>query len=193
MFRRFGKPIVSTLVLGAVALYVALAGTSHGGARVVDIEWIAIAFAITQGAATYIVPLAAQYPWGKTAVGAILAGLEVAAVVIVGGLDTQEWFLIGFAVLSALGIAVAPAVSDNGVRARAGIGDAPGAYGSKYDSGAASVPLTMAVAAVMVAAVGFFAIAAMPAGAGPVKPRPGTSQTPDFSSTYPPVPICDLD
>lgn len=124
MFRRYGKPIVSAVVLAALALYVALGADSHGGARVVDIEWVAIAFALTQGVATYVVPLAPQYPWAKTAVGAILAGLEVVAVVILGGLDAQELFLIGFAVLSALGITVAPAISHNGVRARAGLSDA---------------------------------------------------------------------
>lgn len=187
MFRRFGKPIVSTLVLGALALYAALSATSHGGVGIVDVEWIAIAFAITQGVATYVVPLAAQYPWGKTAVGAILAGLEVAAVVIVGGLDTQEWFLIGFAVLSALGIAVAPAVSDNGVRARAGIGDAV-PYG---DRGSASIAVGVLgfIAALAFMIVGL--IVTDPAGAAD-KPRPGTSQTPDFG-TPTPVPICDLD
>lgn len=190
MFRRFGKPIVSTLVLGALALYAALSASSHGGAGIVDVEWIAIAFAITQGVATYVVPLAAQYPWGKTAVGAILAGLEVAAVVIVGGLDTQEWFLIGFAVLSALGIAVAPAVSDNGVRARAGIGDAVpyGDRGSlRADHG---VALAGVVSVLAIAVVGAMLIAGS-AGAAD-KPRPGTSQTPDFG-TPTPVPICDLD
>lgn len=124
MFRKFGKPIVSAVVLAALAVYVAVGADSHGGTRVVDIEWVAIWFALTQGVATYVVPLAPQYPWAKTAVAAILAGLEVLAVVILGGLDVQELFLIGFAVASALGVAVAPAVSNNGVRARAGLGDA---------------------------------------------------------------------
>jgi hypothetical protein len=123
MFRRYGKPILSAVVLGFLALYVALGTDSHGGSSVVDIEWVAIAFATTQGVATYIIPLAPQYPWAKTAVGAIIAGLEVVAVVIIGGLDTQELLLIAFAVLGALGVSVAPAISNNGAVARAGLGD----------------------------------------------------------------------
>lgn len=123
-FKKYGKPLVSVLVLAALALYVALGADTHGGARIVDIEWIAIAVASAQGLTTYIIPLAPQYPWAKTAVGAVLAGLDVLAVVILGGLDAQELFLIGFAVAGALGIAVAPAVSNNGVQAHAGIGDA---------------------------------------------------------------------
>lgn len=191
--RRFGKPIMSVLVNAAFVVYLALAATSPGGAGITAVERVLIAVAAVQAVQTYIIPLAAQYPWTKTAAGATLAGLAIAVTALGDGWQSEDWFIVAFEVAAALGIAVAPAVSDNGVRARAGIGDAAGAYGSKYERGAASVPLTMAVAAVMVAAVGLFAIAAMPAGAGPVKPRPGTSQTPDFSSTYPPVPICDLD
>lgn len=123
-FKRFGKPLAAVAVAAALAIYVAVGVGSHGGARIVDIEWIAIAFAGTQGVATYVIPLATRYPWAKTAVGAILAGLDVLAVVILGGLDAQEWLLIAFAVAGALGIAVAPAVSNNAVRARTGIGDA---------------------------------------------------------------------
>lgn len=123
-FKKYGKPWVAVMVAAALAVYVAVGAGSHGGARIVDIEWIAIAIASTQGVATYVIPLAPRYPWAKTAVGAILAGLDVLAVVILGGLDTQELFLIGFAVAGALGIAVAPAVSNNSVQARAGIGDA---------------------------------------------------------------------
>lgn len=123
-FKKYGKPLASVLVLAALALYVALGADTHGGTRIVDIEWVAIAFAGAQGVATYLIPLAPEYPWAKTAIGAVLAGLDVLAVVILGGLDAQELFLIGFAVASALGIAVAPARSGNGVQARFGIGDA---------------------------------------------------------------------
>ena len=66
-------------------------------------------------------PLVPSAPWTKTAVGAVLAGLQVAATVIVGGIDANDMLLIGAAVASFLGIAVAPAVSP-ATGARAGVG-----------------------------------------------------------------------
>lgn len=123
MFRRFGKPIMSVLVAAALVLYARLASDSPGGARIVDFEWVLIGIGAVQAVQVYVLPLAVNYPWAKTAAGATLAGLQVLVTVIVGGLDTQELLLICFAVAGALGITVAPATSNNGVHARAGIGD----------------------------------------------------------------------
>jgi hypothetical protein len=53
----------------------------------------------------------------------VLAGLQVATTVIVGGgVDGNDLLLIAFAVLSALGIAVAPAASHEDVGDRGGLG-----------------------------------------------------------------------
>jgi hypothetical protein len=170
MFRRFGKPIMSVIVAAALVLYAQLADTSPGGTGIVDVEWVLIGIGATQALQTYVIPLAGDYPWSKTAAAATLAGLQVLVTVIVGGLDTQEWLLIGFAVAGALGVAVAPAVSDNGVRARAGLGDA----------GRSNVALVIALG--VCAALGLFVLTEHSADAS-TKPRPGTCDVPAWEST----------
>lgn len=74
-------------------------------------EWIAIAIAVLNAGLVYLVPLAPSAAWTKSAIGAGLAGLQVLAAVVIGGVDGNDVLLIAFAVLSYLGIQVAPASS----------------------------------------------------------------------------------
>lgn len=103
----YGKFIVSFLYAVAVVAVPFFSGDHH----VDPSEGVAIAIAICTAALTYLVPLVPGARWTKTAVGAVLAGLQVATTVIVGGVDSNDWLLIAFAVLSALGITLAPALS----------------------------------------------------------------------------------
>jgi hypothetical protein len=111
----YGKAIASAVFFVLTALYAKLSGDG----RVDPEEWVAVAIAAASAVGVYLVPLAPQYRWGKTAVAALLAALQVAATVILGGIDTNEWLLIVLAVGQALGVAAAPAVSDNGVSSKA--------------------------------------------------------------------------
>lgn len=192
MFRRYGKPIVSVLVGVAFALYLALGPASPGGAGITAIEAVLIATALAQAFGTYIVPLAASAPWGKTAVGAVLAGLAVAVTVLGDGWQAQQdIFIIAFEVAAALGITIAPAISDNGARARTGLGDTPragGTYG--YDRGSVRVAFSLAAGAI-VASVVILAVAVMairPADAAN-KPRPPACDNSTPTQAAHPVPV----
>jgi hypothetical protein len=103
----YGKFIVSFFYAVAVVAVPLFSGDHH----VDPSEGVAIGIAICTAALTYLVPLVPSAPWTKTAIGAVLAGLQVATTVIVGGVDSNDVLLIVFAILSALGITLAPAVS----------------------------------------------------------------------------------
>jgi hypothetical protein len=103
----YGKSIVAALYAIAVVATPLFTGDHH----IDPSEAVAIGIAVCTALLTYIVPLVPSAPWTKTAIGAILAGLQVATTLIVGGVDGNDVLLIAFAVLSALGITIAPAVS----------------------------------------------------------------------------------
>lgn len=103
----YGKFIVAFFYAVAVVAVPLFSGDHH----IDPSEGVAIGIAICTAALTYLVPLVPSAPWTKTAIGAVLAGLQVATTVIVGGVDGNDILLIAFAVLSFLGIAVAPAAS----------------------------------------------------------------------------------
>lgn len=107
MFSTYGKSIVAAIYAVAVVAVPFISGDGH----VDPSEGVAIGIAICTALLTYLVPLVPGARWAKTAVGAVLAGLQVATTAIVGGIDSNDWLLIAFAVASFLGIAVAPAVS----------------------------------------------------------------------------------
>jgi len=103
----YGKFIVSFFYAVAVVAVPLFSGDKH----IDPSEGVAIGIAVCTAALTYLVPLAPSAPWTKTAIGAVLAGLQVATTVIVGGVDSNDVLLIAFAILSALGITLAPALS----------------------------------------------------------------------------------
>jgi hypothetical protein len=103
-----GKSWIAFLYAVAVVLLPLFTGDRH----VDPAEAVAIAIAITTAVATYLVPLAPSMPGIKTAVAAMLAGLQVVATVILdGALDSNDILLVAATVLGTLGIAVAPAES----------------------------------------------------------------------------------
>lgn len=86
-------------------------------------EKVAVALALGQAILVWLVPLPVGARWVKTAVGAVVAGLQVLSVVMLGGLDGNDVGMIVTAVAGALGIAVMPAISTTGVAARIGLTD----------------------------------------------------------------------
>lgn len=111
-----GKSILAAIY----AVVVAAVGLFSGDHHIDPSEGVALGIAICTAVLTYLVPLVPGVRWAKTAVGAVLAGLQVAATVIIGGVDANDWLLIFAAVASFLGIAVAPAISAHGTSARGG-------------------------------------------------------------------------
>jgi peptidoglycan/LPS O-acetylase OafA/YrhL len=110
MFQTYGKAIVAAVYAVLAAALPLFFGDHH----IDPSEGVAIGIAICAALLTYLVPLVPGARWAKTAVGAVLAGLQVAATVIVGGVDSNDLMMIALAVISFLGIAVAPAVSNVG-------------------------------------------------------------------------------
>lgn len=112
--KRYGKAIAA--VVGA-ALMVAY-GALSGDQRVEQEEAVQIAIAAATAVGVWLVPLAPQYRWGKTAVAVVLAVLQALTTVILGGLDANEWIALALAGLTVVGVGVTPAVSANGVTSR---------------------------------------------------------------------------
>jgi len=107
VYGKFWASFVYAVAVVAVPLF-------SGDKHIDPSEGVAIGIAVCTAALTYLVPLVPSAPWVKTAVGAVLAGLQVATTVIIGGVDGNDVMLIAAAVLGALGIALAPAVSTTG-------------------------------------------------------------------------------
>lgn len=109
-----GKAWASVVGAALVALYAVLSGDNH----IDSDEWVQVSIAVTTAVSVYVVPLAPQYRWAKTAVAVILGVLQILTTVIVGGLETNEWIVLALAALTAGGVAVSPAVSDNGISSK---------------------------------------------------------------------------
>jgi hypothetical protein len=107
---RYGKAAASVAGFVLVAIY-----SRYTDGRITDQEWVAVAIAGTQGVSIWLLPLAPGMRWGKSAVGVILAVLQALTTLILGGLDTSEIMLLVITGLTAAGIVVAPATSDNGI------------------------------------------------------------------------------
>lgn len=112
--QKYGKALASATFFVLTAVYTMLSGDQ----RIDPEEWVAIAIAATNAVGVYLLPLTPQNGWGKTAVSGLFAALQVAATVILGGIDADEWVLILLAVGQVLGVGFSPAVSDNGVASR---------------------------------------------------------------------------
>jgi hypothetical protein len=106
-----GKSIIAFLYALAVVAVPFIDGT-HAPSSV---EWVQIAIAAATAITVYLTPLIPQAPYAKTAVGAVLAGLQVLVTVIDGGVSGSDVLLIVVAVAAAAGIQLAPAMSTNGV------------------------------------------------------------------------------
>ncbi|MEU4772979.1 hypothetical protein [Micromonospora sp. NPDC023644] len=111
---KYGKAIAAVIGAVLVAAYAALGGDNRIDAE----EVVQISIAAATAAGVYLVPLAPQYRWAKTAVAVVLAVLQALATAVLGGLDSGEWIVLVLAGLTAAGVAVTPAVSGNGVASR---------------------------------------------------------------------------
>lgn len=114
-WQRIGKAIASVLGSIVVLAYLYL----EEGDRSIDrVEGVQLAIVGTQSVLVYVVPLASHARWSKTAVEWVLAGLLALSSVIVDGWQLNDGIVIALALLSAAGVAVTPARSDNGVAAK---------------------------------------------------------------------------
>lgn len=103
-----GKAVLAFAYAVAVVLVPVLSGDSPAPR---PDEWVQIAIAITTAVGVYLAPLAPGATWVKSALGALLAGLQVLTTVIIGGVDANDVLTIVVAVAGSLGIILAPAAS----------------------------------------------------------------------------------
>lgn len=107
--QKYGKAIIAILAAAAVVAFQAL----HGDNRIEPTEAVSILIAFATAVGVYLVPMAPQAKWAKTAVAVVLALLQVAsAAVLAGGLGAEEILLALITVAGALGVYVAPATSE---------------------------------------------------------------------------------
>ncbi len=106
-----GKAIFSALYAVAAVAVPLFSTGGHPGAE----GWVQIGIAVATAASTYIIPIIPEAPWAKTAVTVLLAALQVLTTAVIGGIDGNDVLLIVFAIGGALGVALAPATSANGV------------------------------------------------------------------------------
>ncbi len=118
---KHGNAISAAVYLALVAAYAAMSGDS----RIEPDEWVAIAIAFVNAVGVYLIPLSPGARWTKTAVNILLGVLQVLATVILGGLDSNEWILLGLTAANLIAGGTLTSTSDNGVSsARASRGDA---------------------------------------------------------------------
>lgn len=122
--KTYGKSILA--LLGGLVLTVLpmLSGDHHIDAD----EAVAIVIAAAQLVGVWLVPLAPQAKWAKTAVAFVLTIAQVLSTLILGGIDLQDVGVLVTAVLTFFGVAYAGAVSPTpasvpDVVAKTGIGD----------------------------------------------------------------------
>lgn len=111
MLSSYGKAIAAVVFAILTAAQVRLGGDNNINPE----EWVQIGIAAATAIGVYLIPLAPEYRWAKTAVAVLLSVLQVLATVVLGGLDTNEVLVLVLAGLTALGVAAAPAESNNGV------------------------------------------------------------------------------
>lgn len=116
---RYGKSIISFVLAVAYLIYQKYSGDRH----IDGIETAFIIVAFGNALLTYIVPLVPEYRWAKTVASAVTAlGMGLMTVAL-NGYTNDELVTVLLGLAQFLGVAVSPAVSDNGVAAKAGIGD----------------------------------------------------------------------
>jgi hypothetical protein len=102
-----GKAVVAALYALAVVAVPLLEGNHVPSST----EWTQIIIAALTAVAVYIVPLTSEYPWIKSAIGALLAGAQILVTVVGDGINGNDVLMIAFAVAGALGIVLAPAAT----------------------------------------------------------------------------------
>jgi hypothetical protein len=116
---KYGKTIVAFLL----PVYAALVAARTGDHHVDPTEACIIIVAALNGALVYLVPMAPGWRWGKSVLGAALAAFVALQTVIGGGVDLNETYLVIGAIVTALGIPIAPAVSEGAARTASASGD----------------------------------------------------------------------
>jgi hypothetical protein len=107
--RAYGKAILAVIAM----LSMTVLGFINDG-HLDPVEWVQVAVSAVLAINVYLVPLTPEWPWMKTAVAVLMSLLNVLVIVIIGGVNSNEWAQLIVAILTPLGIALTPAISHNG-------------------------------------------------------------------------------
>jgi hypothetical protein len=105
MFGKYGKALAQVLM----AVLVVGAAVTTGDGHVSGEEWFQITIAAGSAVSTYLVPAVPEWPWMKTAIAAVLAGVTTAGSVALDGVSTNDVIVIAIAVFGLAVTAIAPA------------------------------------------------------------------------------------
>lgn len=97
---KYAKALVAVLAAGLTVLVSVM---SDGA--VSTTEWVQVAIAVVSAIGVYVVPNIPEFPYTKTIVASLLAGLNlVVAALSDGTISQSEWVNIGLAILAAAGV-----------------------------------------------------------------------------------------
>lgn len=122
-WQRYGKAFMATAGATLTVAY----GAINSDQIIDSVEGVQIAIAATAAVGVYLIPLAPQYRWAKTALATVMAALQVLVTVILGGLDGAEWIAMVIAAVTVLSVGGAPAVSGH-VASRSAVKEAVRRY-----------------------------------------------------------------
>ncbi len=105
-WEKYGKTIVAIV---AAVLTAIQAATVNG--HITRLGVVQIAIAATTAVLVYIVPVVPEWPWSKSVIAGILSALNAVATLIVSGWGATTGTEIVLAILAAVFIRYAPAVS----------------------------------------------------------------------------------
>lgn len=123
---KYGKSIVAF----ALPIYTVVVAQLTGDHHVDPTEFCVIVVAVLNGALVYLVPMAPRWRWGKSVLGAALAAFVALQTVVAGGIDLNETYIVIGAIVTALGIPLAPAVSEGAANRTPPSGDVVVTVGS---------------------------------------------------------------
>ena len=106
---KYGKAVTAIIFAALTAAYQITSSGSHFGRT----EVVQVAIAAVIAAGVWLVPITASMPWVKSALAALLAALQI-LVTAVDWNSPSAWLQVGIAVLTALGVMIAPATSAAG-------------------------------------------------------------------------------
>jgi hypothetical protein len=106
MWKTYGKALTAVAFFVITAVQAAL---SDG--HLTQVEDVQIAIALVTAVGVYLVPIAPQATWGKTAVAVLLAVLNALVTLIVGGVSPADITELVLAALTVLTVGVVPARS----------------------------------------------------------------------------------
>ena len=105
---KYGKSFIAFAYAIAFVLIPQVTGDHHLDPN----ETVNLAIGVVTAGSVYLVPIFPAAKWTKSLIAFLLAGLNIAATVILdGSLSAQDWLLIATSALGAIGITLAPAVS----------------------------------------------------------------------------------